>query len=329
MLEELAPLLPSRIHPQSQEREAYERMLFAEYTDATDNDRSRRKTLILALRLIRHFEKDMNAEEMRWHLYAGHDGNGTKILFDEPELEMQRRRWWAYHAGDLGRMAYEGLLKWLLDTLEIHQSGLTTDQLIDAGLERLDIPQAGWPQTWSQIVAGLPKASHCLADDEPTSEMALSSAVLKAGTDERQAPLRSAHAAVELLAVLSRHCGTDRKFFAAQHGGDHPDAAGRSFASELAFLDDHGDTTLPDLLKLIFKKRILQRHLWVAMRKLQYQRDYTFLVETHDGKLRLRAKDGPVPTNPRLRPALTFLRDLHLVDKSGLTKRGRRLAGAA
>jgi hypothetical protein len=329
MLEELAPLLPSRIHPQSQEREAYERMLFAEYSDATDNDRSRRKTLILALRLIRHFEEDMNAEEMRWHLYAGHDGNGTKIRFDEPELEMQRRRWWAYHAGDLGRMAYEGLLKWLLDTLEIHQSGLTTDQLIDAGLERLDIPQAGWPRTWSEIVAGLPKASHCLADDEPTSEMALSYAVLEAGTDERQAPLRSAHAAVELLAVLSRQCGTDRKFFAAQHGGDHPDAAGRSFASELAFLDDHGDTTLPDLLKLIFKKRILQRHLWVAMRKLQYQRDYTFLVETHDGRLRLRAKDGPVPTNPRLRPALTFLRDLHLVDKSGLTKRGSRLAGAA
>ena len=126
MLEELAPLLPSRIHPQSREREAYERMLFAEYTDATDNDRSRRKTLILAVRLIRHFEEDMNAEEMRWHLYAGHDGNGTKIPFDEPELEMQRRRWWAYHAGDLGRMAYEGLLKWLLDTLEIHQSGLTT-----------------------------------------------------------------------------------------------------------------------------------------------------------------------------------------------------------
>jgi hypothetical protein len=120
LLEELAPLLPSRIHPQSQEREVYERMLFAEYADATDKDRSRRRTLILALRLIGHFEEDMNAEEMRWHLYAGHDGNGTKIPFDEPELGMQRRRWWAYQAGDLGRMAYEGLLKWLLDTLEIH-----------------------------------------------------------------------------------------------------------------------------------------------------------------------------------------------------------------
>ncbi|MBB4263755.1 hypothetical protein [Bradyrhizobium sp. CIR3A] len=329
VLEELAPLLPSQIHPQSQERDAYERMLFAEYPDATDNDRSRRRTLILALRLVRHFEEDMNAQEMRWHLYAGHDGNGVKIPFDEPDLEMQRRRWWAYQAGDLGRMAYEALLKWLLDTLEMHQSGLTTDQLIDAALHRLEISQAGWPSTWSEIVAGLPRATHCLADDEPTSEMALSYNVLDAGTDEGLAPVRSAQAAVELLAVLARQCARDRKFFATQHGGDHPEAPGRSFASELAFLDGHGSTPIPDLLRVIFQKRILQRHLWVAMRKLQYQRDYTFLVETHDGRLRLRAKDGPVYTNPRLGPALTFLRDLHLVDENGLTKRGNRLASAA
>ncbi|MGY3396459.1 hypothetical protein ACVWW6_009050 [Bradyrhizobium sp. USDA 3311] len=326
-LDELAPLLPSRIHAQSQEREAYERMLFAEYPEATENDLSRRKTLILALRLTERVGGKIDAHDVRWLLYAGHDGEGEAIPIPEPELEMQRRRWWAYQAGDLGRMAYEALLKWLLDTLELHQSGLTTDQLIEAGLERLEISQAGWPSTWSGIVAGLPKASHCLASDEPTSELALNFAVLEAGTDEHQAPVRSAQAAVELLAVLSRQCAGDRKFFAAQHGGDHPDAPGRSFASELAFLDDHGDTPIADLLKLIFKKRILQRYLWVAMRKLQYQRDYTFLVETNDGRLRLRAKDGPVPTNPRLAPALTFLRDLHLVDKSGLTKRGSRLAG--
>ena len=128
--------------------------------------------------------------------------------------------------------------------------------------------------------------------------------------------------------ALARQCAGDRKFFAAQHGGDHPDAPGRSFASELAFLDNHGSTPLPDLLRLIFRQRILQRHLWVAMRKLQYQHDYTFLVETHDGRLRLRAKDGSVLTNPRLGPALTFLRDLHLIDDEGLTKRGSRLTSA-
>ncbi len=65
------------------------------------------------------------------------------------------------------------------------------------------------------------------------------------------------------------------------------------------------------------------------MRKLQYQRDYTFLVENEDGRMRLRAKDGPVFTNPRLAPMLTFLKDIHLVDGDGLTSRGQRLVRAA
>jgi hypothetical protein len=328
-LDELAPLLPSSIHPQSQERDAYERMLFAEYPDATDNDFSRRRTLILALRIVHHLGEDVDANDVRWLLYAGHDWEGKAFEQVEPELETQRQRWWAYQAGDLGRMAYEGLLKWQLDTLEAHPSGLTSDQLASAAVDTLEISASGWPKTWRALVDALPRAKNSLSQNEATSEVALSWEVLDARTDEQPAPLRSARAAVELMAVLSRQCADQRPFFASQHGGDHPDAPRRSFASELSFLDGHAETPLPDLLKLIFKKRILQRHLWVAMRKLQYQRDYTFLVETHDGRLRLRAKDGPVATNPRLGPAMRFLRDIHLVNEHGLTKRGERLAGAA
>jgi hypothetical protein len=64
------------------------------------------------------------------------------------------------------------------------------------------------------------------------------------------------------------------------------------------------------------------------MRKLQYQRDYPawWRLTTAD----CAAGEGrPVATNPRLGPALTYLRDLHLVDENGLTKRGSRLASAA
>ena len=122
---------------------------------------------------------------------------------------------------------------------------------------------------------------------------------------------------------------TSGNFLAQQHGGDdQPDANIRSLANELAFLDRHADEPLADLLVRMLRGRIVNRHIWVAMRKLQYQRDYTFLIEADDAGVRLRAKDGPVPTNPRLRPALTFLRDIHLVDGNGLTKRGRRLADA-
>ena len=56
----------------------------------------------------------------------------------------------------------------------------------------------------------------------------------------------------------------------------------RSIVTELAFLDMHQEKPLPDVIRLLFDQRVLQRHLWVAMRKLQYQRDYTFLIDAND-----------------------------------------------
>jgi hypothetical protein len=128
--------------------------------------------------------------------------------------------------------------------------------------------------------------------------------------------------------VLYRHCGEHREFLNKELDGGHPEAIARSLATELTFFDSQLDRALPDALTAIFKDRIIQRHLWVAMRKLQHQRYYTFLVEADDGRMRLRAKDGPVLSNPRLTPALTFLRDIHLINENGLSKRGVELAEA-
>jgi len=326
-LDDLASLLPSKIGAQSRERGAYERILFAETAAANDRDRSRRKSLILPLRLAQHLGRDISPQDVRWILYAGQDWESSPFEIDDPSLSLQRKRWWAYQAGDLGHLALEALLKWMLDELEGHPSGLTSNQLVEAAIESMEIQHTGWPRAWRELVAELPKAENPLSESEPTSEWSLYGEILQAGTKEQRAPVRSAQAAVEMMAVLCRQIAPDRKFFAQQHGGDHVDAPARSFATELAFLDGLNGVTIQDMLVALLKKRILQRHLWVAMRKLQYQRDYTFLVETHDGRLHLRAKDGPVETNPRLGPALTFLRDIHLMNEDGLTKRGERLAG--
>ena len=79
------------------------------------------------------------------------------------------------------------------------------------------------------------------------------------------------------------------------------------------------------LLKRLFEERILHRHLWVAMRKFRYQKDYTFLFDTDEGRLRLRRKDGPGFTTPRLATAIAFLKDIHLIDESGLTQQGSKI----
>jgi hypothetical protein len=328
-LDELARMLPSAIHPQSRERADYERILFADFPDRTERDLNRRKTLVLALRIARRLKRPPTPIDVRWILYAGHDWSGRPLTLRELELVEHRRRWWAYQAGDLGRIAYLGLLKWLLDVLETHPAGIPLDALVRAAVDAIAPAKAGWPATWRELTAGLPEAANALSPRERTAEFRLAAEVLKAGREAARAPRASARAAVELLAVLARRCVAERKFLAEQHGGDHPDAIGRSLANELTFLEWRADLPLPELLARVLKERIVHRHLWVAMHKMQAQRDYTFLIETDDGRVRLRAKDGPVATNPRLRPTLTFLRDIHLVDAQGLTKRGRELAEAA
>jgi hypothetical protein len=57
--------------------------------------------------------------------------------------------------------------------------------------------------------------------------------------------------------------------------------------------------------------------------------DYTYLIERDEGRFRLREKDGPVFTNPRLGPAIAFLRDIHLIGTEGLTALGVAAAGDA
>ena len=49
-----------------------------------------------------------------------------------------------------------------------------------------------------------------------------------------------------------------------------------------------------------------------------------------NGRVRLRDLDGPVFTNPRLGPSITFLRDIGLLDADGITEAGAaRIGGAA
>ena len=103
----------------------------------------------------------------------------------------------------------------------------------------------------------------------------------------------------------------------------------RSLVTELRFLDEHRQEDFSKFIARLIEERVIRRHLWVGLRKFKYQGDYTFLIETDDGRVRRRAMDGPVFTNPRLGPAITFLRDIHLIDDNGLTARGREVLGAA
>jgi hypothetical protein len=167
------------------------------------------------------------------------------------------------------------------------------------------------------------------ANSNPLSEFMLQQAVFRSSRPEVITSEESARCSVLLLAALYKRFANLLERIARElpvlAQGDFL----RSLVTELRFLDENATQPLEALLARIVNQRILDRHLWVAIQKFRGPGDYTFLLESDDGRVRLRQKDGPVLTNPRLSTAVAFLEDIHLLGADGPTRAGLRLIQAA
>ena len=129
------------------------------------------------------------------------------------------------------------------------------------------------------------------------------------------------------MRVLHKRVRDEEHPVEAELGGFTSEAF-QTILTETRFLDEHAELPFREILGKIIELKIVRRHLWVAARKFR-SGDYTFLIESDEGRLRLREKDGPVFTNPRLGPAITFLKDVHLIGGQGLTDYGVEAITAA
>ena len=325
-LDRLAPLTPSEISSESEERRAYQDILLTP-TDAKDEaGLSRQRTMLLILKVTELLDRKPTPDKVRWILFSGGNQSDGRLTLGSDELEAQRRRWWIYQANDLCHIAHEALLKFILDTLAEVPSGRTLERLIPHCLEALLEAADETPESWSAFLEQLQLSDNPYSADTPNSEWSLASDIMKGAgrKDESTCPSEIAWKAVVLLATLQRRVRSDETTVASELGKFDPDAF-RSLLSETRFLERHLDDDFRETLGRIIEERVVRRHLWVALRKFRHQGDYTFLMETDEGRLRLREKDGPVYTNPRLGPAITFLKDIHLIGDNGLTKRGAEI----
>lgn len=326
-LGQLSPLLPSAIAPLSTERSFYEDILLTGTNAPQARALSRKLSIQLILKISDLLGREPRADEIRWILYAGYDQNGNPLSLNDPALEAQRARWWVYHANDLCHIAHEALLKFTLDMLGDCPAGLSLARLIglcaDTILGQFDTE----PKSWTALIESTIPATNAFDPHDPDSEAAMSSDIIRAGrSDESVCPPETAAKALRLIAILHRRIKDTGTDINEPLGSFNPDAF-RSLLSETRFLDRHREEPIRRILERILEERVIMRHLWVALRKLRHQGDYTFLIETDDGKLRLREKDGPVFTNPRLGPAISFLKDIALLSENGLTDLGRKAIG--
>ncbi|MBY4638352.1 hypothetical protein K5P26_14505 [Sphingopyxis sp. XHP0097] len=327
-LEKLAPLLPSAIPPNSTEQALYRDILVTRENAPSTGALSRKLSVQLILKIAQLLNHEPRPDDIRWVLYAGCDQDGQPLVLGDPSLEAQRSRWWVYQANDLCHIAHEALLKFTLDILGDHPAGLGLANLIGQCAENILDEFGDQPECWDALVGNIQPEANAFDSRRPSSEIALTGEIIRAGrSDATVCTAETAAKAIRLLAILHRRIRDTGADLHEPLGGLNPDAF-RSLLSETRFLDRQKDEPFRQTIERIFEERVIRRHLWIALRKLRHQGDYTFLIETDDGKLRLREKDGPVFTNPRLGPAITFLKDVGLLGDSGLTMQGAEAVSA-
>ena len=306
-LEELAPILPSFIG-EGVERDLYEELLFATHQDATPSDLSRRDTLRLVLLTARDESKRPNSGDVRRRLFSP-----FHALPDE--LEPQRLRWEAYQAQDMWQVASAALLRWAISIIDEYDDGRSLPEIHgEVSLRLLDRIPGSVRRRWSEF-----------ADDVHADEVALEDRFRRTSAS-RTAPEDAGLLAVEQVAGLEKRVRHRPDLQAEIARSFQLAGGGRSIRSELLWLQDQRDRPLTEVVADLVTQRVVRRHSWVATQKLRRQRDYTFLFEARDGRLAYRSQYEPVPTTPRLDPAITFLGDIGLLARTGCTPLGLHAA---
>lgn len=327
-IDQLAPIVPSEIPRSGDERALYQELLLSTYDEDDRQARSRRLSLLLILEVTALFAREPSDSEVRWALYAGQDQTGRELQLGDPALEDQRQRWWVYQASDLCHIVLETLLKFTLDILGTHSRGLPLDQLIAVCVDELLESSSTSEASWSELLEATAPAANAYSADDGLSEFALSSEIIGGAgrRGESHCPPEIAWKGVQLLAVLQRRMRDEEHPVEDELGGFTSEGFQTLF-TVFRFLNQHAELPLNEILGKLIELKVVRRHMWVAARKFQ-SGDYTFLVESDEGRLRLRQKDGPVFTNPRLGPAITFLKDIHLICGQGLTDYGAEAVAA-
>lgn len=320
-LDRFAVMLPSNIGKNSDEQSYYEKILFSDTAISDVPDQTRKLSLILILAVAKLLGQSPSADEARWILYAGADSEGNTLELEPQELQIQRTHWWVYQANDLCHYAVVALFKFALDVLDTQSDANTFQKLIPRCVKAISDEMEKVPENWNDFIDQLELPKNPYGSEQAESEWNLAEAITPYAKSQSVSTPSTAWQAIKLLGTLYKRVQVSEHDISEELGGLDRNAF-HSLLTESIFLEANGEIPFKELLSKIFEERILQRHLWVAMRKFRYQKDYTFLFDTDEGKLRLRRKDGPGFTTPRLATSIAFLKDIHLVNETGITEHG-------
>lgn len=302
-LQMLKPMLPSFIG-KGVERDIYETLLFTNDDLANPGDISRSDTLRLVLITAREIGKRPNSMDVRRHLFAARKAVPVS-------LQVQRLRWEAYQAQDMWQVAYAALLRWAISIIDQTDDGRSLPE-IHAEVNARITDRLGRiaTETWTAMAHRVDHSDAAIDDR------------FRETSSRRLAPEDAALLAVEQIAALERRVLGRSDLAAEIDRSFQLTGGGRSIRTELVWLHKRRGDPVGEVFADLITQRVVKRHSWVATQKLRRQRDYTFLFESRDGRLAYRSQYMPVPTTPRLDPAITFLADIGMLEPAGLSALG-------
>ena len=138
---------------------------------------------------------------------------------------------------------------------------------------------------WESFLAAHPAPANCLDPNEHTGEFHLQRELMRKMRLDGVCEPADAWLAVKLLAVLYNRVRSSPED-PGEELGKLDASLVRSLVTERRYLDVHAKEDFTAFIARLIEERIIRRHLWVGLRKFRAQGDYTFLIETDDGRVR-------------------------------------------
>ena len=305
-LDSLAPMKPSEVIAGSKEHSLLVNVLLGRVSSASAPDQLRRSTARMLLQLIALASDVPSAEAVKWEWF----GAGKHEAPHDSDTDEVRDMWALYQACDLMRLAYENILDLSLDVLQAAEMRrMTFGALISELVDLADVPNG---MTWAEFSTSLVGAAKPAA----SARLAVDAMVEARASGDRAERIQ---AVLVLVAALANKAAAFGELL--DNALDAPDHF-HSLRTEVRFLEARANDNAQSVVAAVIRERVLKRHLWVASRKFRNQKAYTFLIEPEEGLLRYRDRFRVSPSSPRLDQAMRFLRDVKLIDDSGLTALG-------
>jgi|GEM_PF-3623338 len=270
-----------------------------------------RATLIALIYVLEHIENKAEFKNLEnqfsWLMYANRDQAGATLVLPKQGLDNIQQLWALYHFGELYHIAMEGLLKHVLLAIPYGERGRPVSEVINTIVCTDTAEDSVFELSWEEFSLAYPLVENPYGNEQ-FSEKTLS---------RKDAIQDIAILLVQLEKRFLLDTSHMQNFM--QHIAQHKE---ESIVDFIAFAARHKALGMREFLAKLILKKVIERHLLVAMEKLKRGAD-TFLFQLRSNHLIHPKTFGVEYTNPRIVNCYRALQDLGIVDGT-LTEYGRK-----